>query len=75
QDELALYDYLDRANKHEVKFALSNVILHKGKENELLKKWASKYNLHVLDYHYNNSNYQSKAKQSKTVEVLVTNDG
>lgn len=72
-NEIDLYKYLDKANEKGTKFALSNVILHKGKENEILKKWASKYNLHVLDYHYNNSNYQSKAKYSETVEVLITN--
>lgn len=74
-DEIDLYNYLDRANERGVKFALSNVILHKGRENQILKKWASKYNLYVLNHHYNNSNYQSKAKYSETVEVLVTNYG
>ncbi|QQS85149.1 Dam family site-specific DNA-(adenine-N6)-methyltransferase [Staphylococcus carnosus] len=73
QDEKELYSYLDNANKNSVKFALSNVIIHKGKENKILKQWASKYNLYVLDYNYNNSNYHSKAKLSDTVEVLVTN--
>ncbi|MDV8951043.1 Dam family site-specific DNA-(adenine-N6)-methyltransferase [Leuconostoc falkenbergense] len=73
QDEKDLYQYLDNVNQSGAKFALSNVILHKGKENELLKKWASKYQLHILDYHYNNSNYHSKAKFSETVEVLITN--
>lgn len=72
-DELDLYDYLDSANHKGAKFALSNVILHKGQENYILKDWASEYNLYVLDHHYNNSNYQSKAKHSKTVEVLITN--
>ncbi|MEY8442965.1 Dam family site-specific DNA-(adenine-N6)-methyltransferase [Lactococcus ileimucosae] len=73
KDEEDLYKYLDKANEKGVKFALSNVILHKGQENQILKNWASKYNLYVLNYHYNNSNYQSKAKHSETVEVLVTN--
>ncbi|MDN6084720.1 MAG: DNA adenine methylase, partial [Lactococcus plantarum] len=54
-------------------FALSNVILHKNRENEILKQWASKYDLQVLNYHYNNSNYQSKARKSETVEVLIRN--
>lgn len=73
KDEQDLYQYLDDINQTGAKFALSNVILHKGHENELLKKWASKYQLHVLDYHYNNSNYHSTAKLSETVEVLITN--
>lgn len=73
KDEIDLYEYLDKANDKKIKFALSNVIIHKGRENKILKTWASKYNLYVLDYNYNNSNYQSKAKKSETVEVLVTN--
>lgn len=74
-DEIDLYRYLDSANEKGAKFALSNVILHKGQENQILMDWVKKYNLYVLDYHYNNSNYQSKAKHSETVEVLVTNYG
>lgn len=73
RDEQDLYQYLDNISNKKVKFALSNVILHKGQENEILKAWASKYNMHLLNYHYNNSNYQSKARYSETVEVLITN--
>ncbi|MBD9714293.1 MULTISPECIES: Dam family site-specific DNA-(adenine-N6)-methyltransferase [Enterococcus] len=73
KDEYELYDYLDKANDKGTKFALSNVLFHKGKENKILNNWASDYNLHILDYHYNNSNYQSKARENKTIEVLVTN--
>lgn len=73
KDEIELYAYLDRVNQKNIKFALSNVIIHKGMENNILKQWASKYNLHILDSNYNNSNYRSKAKKNKTVEVLVTN--
>lgn len=73
QDELDLYFYLDKIDELGAKFALSNVIIHQGRENHILRDWAAKYNLHVLDFHYKNSNYQSKAKHSETVEVLVTN--
>ncbi|EFO00163.1 Dam family site-specific DNA-(adenine-N6)-methyltransferase [Streptococcus mitis] len=73
KDDLDLFKYLDSINDKGAYFALSNVVIHNNKENKELMKWASKYNLHVLDYHYNNSNYQSKAKMSNTVEVLITN--
>ena len=73
KDDLDLFTYLDKINNKGAYFALSNVIVHNGKENKELVKWASKYNLHIMDYHYNNSNYQSKAKMSSTVEVLITN--
>lgn len=73
QDDLDLFEFLDTIDKKGAKFALSNVSIHNGKENTELMTWASKYNLSVLDYHYNNSNYQSKAKMNHTVEVLITN--
>ncbi|MDF7638461.1 Dam family site-specific DNA-(adenine-N6)-methyltransferase [Lactobacillus sp. ESL0791] len=73
KDEVDLYNYLDRADKAGVRFALSNVILHKNLENKILEKWSAKYNLNVIDHNYNNSNYQTSAGRSRTVEVLVTN--
>lgn len=71
--EKELLDTLDILTNKGVKFALSNVTVHKGKTNTLLKNWAKKYNIHYLDFNYNNSNYQSKAKSKDTVEVLITN--
>ena len=73
QDDLDLFAYLDKVHQKGAKFALSNVVIHNDKENTHLIRWSSKYNLYVLDYHYNNSNYQSKARMNNTVEVLVTN--
>lgn len=73
QDDLDLFAYLDKVDKRGAKFALSNVATHKNSKNIELMKWASKYNIHILEHDYNNSNYQSKAKYSETVEVLITN--
>ncbi|GIN87570.1 hypothetical protein J6TS2_39560 [Heyndrickxia sporothermodurans] len=73
EDDLDLFNYLNSVNAKNAKFALSNVVIHNNRENEELVKWMGKYNLHILNYNYNNSNYQSKARQSSTVEVLITN--
>ncbi|MFS7414247.1 Dam family site-specific DNA-(adenine-N6)-methyltransferase [Carnobacterium maltaromaticum] len=73
QDDVDLFSYLDEIHNKGAKFALSNVVIHNGQENEYLVQWAGKYNLNILDHNYNNSNYQSKAKISSTVEVLITN--
>lgn len=73
EEDLRLFNYLDLVHEKGGQFALSNVILHKNKENKELIKWASNYNLHVMNYNYNNSNYQSRANKSSTVEVLITN--
>lgn len=73
--EKELYSVLDNLDERGVRFALSNVIEHKGQSNDILKHWVKRggYNLNKLDYHYKNSNYQSKAKHNSSVEVLVTN--
>ena len=71
--ERLLYSEMDRINSKSCKFALSNVIEHKGKSNDILKEWMKKYNVHYLNYNYNNCNYQSKNTDKPTIEVLVTN--
>lgn len=71
EEELKLYDFLDKANEKNIKFALSNVIEHKGKENKLLKEWSKKYKTIYLDKDYSNSSYNTKRK--KSIEVLIIN--
>ncbi len=75
KDERDLYSLLTRLDKRGIMFALSNVLKHKGENNEILRKWTKKYkyNINVLNFNYKNSNYQSTAKNNETVEVLVTN--
>jgi adenine-specific DNA-methyltransferase len=72
-EENDLYALLDEADKNNIRFALSNVFEHKNKENTILKKWAKKYNVHYINADYSNCNYQTKQRDSKTVEVLVAN--
>lgn len=65
---------LDELNHNGNKFALSNVLKHKGKENTMLKNWCKKYNVHLLNKNYNSCNYQTKVKQgNSSIEVLITN--
>lgn len=71
--DLALFTLLDQANKKGVRFALSNVLKHKGIENKKLKEWSQKYNVHYLNYNYVNSNYHAKNTDKETIEVLITN--
>jgi len=75
KDENDLYDVLLNLNNKGVRFALSNVVEHKGEVNHILKRWVEKhgFNIHSLQYNYKNSNYQSTAKNGVTREVLVTN--
>ena len=72
-EERALYSYLDQADSQGIKFALSNMIKHKGTDNTILSQWAKKYKIHYIDSDYSNCNYQFKNKDAETLEVLVTN--
>ena len=71
--ERKLLELLDKLNSQSVKFALSNVFFSKGKTNDILIEWSQKYNVHHLDYTYQNCNYHTKDKESKPDEVLITN--
>ncbi len=73
EKETELLAYLDKLNKHGIKFALSNVFEHMGQRNELLINWARNYKVINIESEYNNSNYQSSAKKHKTKEVLIVN--
>lgn len=74
-DERKLLEFLDKLNKKGIKFALSNVMIHKGRKNEILEQWAnnSNYTTHYLNYNYKNSNYQTKNADKPTQEVLIVN--
>ena len=75
--EKELLNYLDNLHERGIRFALSNVLHSKGKENKMLIEWINnnigKYRVIYLDYTYSNSNYQTKDRTSKTDEVLIVN--
>ena len=73
KEDLLLMELLNKINNHGVKFALSNVLYSKGEANLRLIEWSKLYNVHYLDYNYNNCNYHKKDKTSKDIEVLITN--
>lgn len=72
-DDAELLKLLDELNDRGVKFALSNVIEHKGLKNEELIKWMEKYKTHYINFNYKNSSYHGKNTDKQTVEVLITN--
>ena len=78
-DERDLLDFLNDLHRNNIKFALSNVLRSKGKENSILIDWtqrnSDKYKVINLNYSYNNSNYQTKNKNEITEEVLIINYG
>ena len=75
KEEKDLLNFLKKLDKKGLKFALSNVLESKNKENKILKDWILENNFYCnyLKKDYSNSNYQRKEKDSVSVEVLVTN--
>lgn len=77
QDEKDLLTFLDKLTYRKMRFALSNVLRSKGKENTILISWldknADRYRAIPLDYSYSNSNYHTKNKSSGSEEVLIVN--
>ena len=77
ESERDLLVFLDTLSEKNIRFALSNVLRSKGKENHILIEWlnknSDKYRPISLNYSYSNSNYQTKDKTSTTEEVLILN--
>ena len=72
ENEKELYKVCDIINENKAKFALSNCLVIKDKENDLLKEFSKKYNIHYLNVDYSNSNHQRK-NYDDSIEVLITN--
>ena len=75
-EEVQLLNMLDKLNELGIKFALSNVLEHEGKENILLNEWLNKRDYNIIDINssYKNSNYRKKNKEnSESREVLIIN--
>lgn len=74
-EEIELLQILKSLDDKGIRFSLSNVLKHKGKENRVLQEWINQHGflVHQLDMSYSNSNYQSSNNNGKTLEVLVTN--
>ena len=73
-DEKDLLHFIKALDCRGVKFALSNVLFHKGREHKILATWLKsnpKFHTHFLDFSYKNCNYQTKRAESS--EVLVVN--
>ncbi len=76
-EERKLLEILQSLHTRNIRFALSNVLEHKGKENRLLIDWIyeNKYmKINYLKADYSNSNYQTLVREKNaSVEVLITN--
>ncbi len=71
EDEKALLSILDELNSKNIKFAISNLIEHKGQKNFVFEEWAKKYNIYEISSNY--LNYHDNSPKEFHREVLVTN--
>jgi adenine-specific DNA-methyltransferase len=69
--ETSLYKILDRLHRQGVRFALSNVLTHKGVRNDILIDWCKKYVVTPIENDYSNSSYNTQ--RGASAEVLITN--
>ena len=65
QEEVRLLEFLKELNKKNVKFMLSNVLIHKNKENLILGKWIKENGFKII-------NYNGKARGNRQ-EIIVIN--
>jgi DNA adenine methylase len=68
--DLELMSILDKLNKANIKFAMSNVTSYRGQTNKKLVSWAKRYNIHKIRSNY--ISYHNNSKKDIT-EVLITN--
>ena len=71
--EKRLLNVLDHLNKKGIRFALSNIIEHKGKENKILIEWMKKYKNISIQSNY--ISYHDNTVKKSTKEVLIINYG
>lgn len=70
-NEIKLYNYIDKLDEKGFKFGLTNLVRHKGMENSILINWSKKYKVYNIDSNYISFNDNTIKKDSK--EVFVTN--
>ena len=70
EHEKKLYELLDSLDKQGTRWALSNNLKY---NNEFLNVWMNRYNIHYLSRDYLNCNYHKKDRETKDIEVLITN--
>lgn len=70
ETEIRLLQLLDELNDRNIRFAISNVTLYKGRINNIFLNWATKYNIYPIKSNYISFNDNTIKKFN---EVLVTN--
>lgn len=70
EKEVELLAFIDQLNTNGIRFAISNIVEHKGRKNQIFLKWSKKYYSRIIKSNYINY-HDNSIKNSK--ELLVTN--
>lgn len=70
-DERRLYALLDELDNKGVKFGLTNLLVHKGRENDILKEWSNKYHIEKISSNY--ISFNDNTIKGDSVEIYVHN--
>ena len=70
-EERRLYETLDELNSRGIKFAITNLLTHKGATNRLFERWITQYHAFKIKSNYISFNDNSVKKDSQ--EMLVCN--
>lgn len=73
EKEIELCSFLDGLHERGIKFGITNLVYHKGKENSTFHTWSKKYNVYDVNSNYISFNDNTVKVNSK--EVFVTNYG
>ena len=73
REDAQLMGLLDELDRSGIRFALSNVLTHKGLTNDRLIRWSSRYQVLPLEKSYANCSYHVRDRSGRTQEVLITN--
>ena len=72
QDDERMFNELDKLSQIGVKWAMSNVLKHKGKENNHIKEWAVRNNYKII--YFKDKKYASLGKgNAESQEVMICN--
>lgn len=75
-DETSLHEILERLTERGIRFALSNTLRSRGRENTFLTSWLDRhpeYRVIHVDRSYSNSNYHIRDREAESDEVIILN--
>ena len=75
-DETSLHEILENLTARGIRFALSNTLRSRGRENTFLISWLEKhpeYRVIHVKRDYSNSNYHIKDRDAESDEVIILN--